>query len=117
MSGSANAGRGEGSQRQKAEYDGKSDESGGISNPEHAHRVTKWVIISVPEVVNPIDVMTIASPVTLHMKHAQRKHVSESMVLVVFSKFLYEVIVVFFHFFVDIFSITCNMQCITNEII
>ena len=66
-------------QRQKAEYDGKSDESGGISNPEHAHRVTKWVIISVPEVANPIDAMTIASPVTLHMKHAQRTHVMASM--------------------------------------
>lgn len=90
-------------QRQKAEYDGKSDESGGksdesggISNPEHAHRVTKWVIISVPEVANPIDAMTIASPVTLHMKHAQRTHVMASMMLAFFSKFLYVFIVVSF---------------------
>lgn len=83
-------------QRQKAEYDGKSDESGGISNPEHAHRVTKWVIISIPEVANPIDAMTIASPVTLHMKHAQRTHVMASMMLAFFSKFLYVFIVVSF---------------------
>lgn len=83
-------------QRQKAEYDGKSDESGGISNPEHAHRVTKWVIISVPEVANPIDAMTIASPVSLHMKHAQRTHVMASMMLAFFSKFLYVFIVVSF---------------------
>ena len=83
-------------QRQKAEYDGKNDESGGISNPEHAHRVTKWVIISIPEVANPIDAMTIASPVTLHMKHAQRTHVMASMMLAFFSKFLYVFIVVSF---------------------
>ena len=97
MSGSANAGRGEGSPRQKAEYDGKSDESGGISNPEHAHRVTKWVIISVPEVANPIDAMTIASPVTLHMKHAQRTHVMASIDVGVFFEVLVRVHCGFFH--------------------
>ena len=96
MSGSANAGRGEGSPTTEGRIRRESDESGGISNPEHAHRVTKWVIISIPEVANPIDAMTIASPVTLHMKHAQRTHVMASMMLAFFSKFLYVFIVVSF---------------------